>query len=424
MIATLYRDNPFHNFEHACHVVMATKKLLCRVIQPSDSFESKTAYGITSDNLVQFGIVFSALIHDVDHPGVSNAQLVKEKAEVSILYHNQSVAEQNSVTLAWNFLMQDKFIDLRNAIMPTTDDCKLFRQIIVNAVMATDLFDKDLKVLRENRWNKAFDTTATTVPTPIFPFIFDKQNKNNKNEEDMNRRATIIIEHIIQASDVSHTMQHWHVYQLWNRRLFFEMYDAYVGGRAEKDPADSWYEGEIWFFDNYIIPLAKKLKTCGVFGVSCDELLDYATDNRNEWEAKGREIVAEYVSAAQTASSQPHCNRNNNNSSTSMEQQAATAAATSAEGPVTETVDDDTTVNNSSSFCQSHLVRDLSTSITIEFESDSEVSISTGNDGNSEDDDNVLDKQAISLGWEADNNDDGNDQHNPSPTTANVPYGM
>jgi hypothetical protein len=34
-----------------------------------------------------------------------------------------------------------------------------------------------------------------------------------------------------------------------------------------------------------------KLKTCGVFGVSCDELLDYATANREEWALKGEEIV-------------------------------------------------------------------------------------------------------------------------------------
>ena len=90
-------------------------------------------------------------------------------------------------------------------------------------------------------------------------------------------------------------MQHWHIYQEWNRRLFNEMYKAYVDGRAEKDPSLGWYDGELWFFDNYIIPLAKKLKTCGVFGVSCDELLDYATDNRAEWATKGCSIVQENV---------------------------------------------------------------------------------------------------------------------------------
>lgn len=49
------------------------------------------------------------------------------------------------------------------------------------------------------------------------------------------------------------------------------------------------------FFDFYIIPLAKKLKDCGVFGVSSDEYLKYAQQNRKEWQEKGEAIVAEMV---------------------------------------------------------------------------------------------------------------------------------
>lgn len=73
------------------------------------------------------------------------------------------------------------------------------------------------------------------------------------------------------------------------------MYRAYKAGRAEKDPSEFWYKGEIGFFDFYIIPLAKKLKDCGVFGVSSDEYLSYAENNRKEWEAKGHEAVARMV---------------------------------------------------------------------------------------------------------------------------------
>ena len=43
------------------------------------------------------------------------------------------------------------------------------------------------------------------------------------------------------------------------------------------------------------IPLAKKLKDCGIFGVSSDEYLNYALENRQEWEAKGESIVKSLV---------------------------------------------------------------------------------------------------------------------------------
>ena len=52
-----------------------------------------------------------------------------------------------------------------------------------------------------------------------------------------------------------------------------------------------YIQGELGFFDFYIIPLAKKLRDCGVFGVSSDEYLGYAERNREEWEMRGSSVV-------------------------------------------------------------------------------------------------------------------------------------
>jgi hypothetical protein len=123
-----------------------------------------------------------------------------------------------------------------------------------------------------------------------------------------------------------------HVYTKWNERLFREMYSAYTAGRTNTDPTNGWYDGELRFFDGYVIPLAKKLKECGVFGVSSDEVsaaicciridsvvtflvcftcdshflippsflptqyLNYAEKNRAEWLARGQEVVQSFSS--------------------------------------------------------------------------------------------------------------------------------
>lgn len=287
---------------------MSVSKLLSRIVAPSEDINlTKSAvsevasslhdhtYGITSDPLTQFACLLSALIHDADHPGVPNAQLVKEKDPMAVSFENKSVAEQNSVQLAWSMLMEDQFKELRMAICATEEECVRFRQLIVNVVMATDIVDKDLKKLRNSRWEKAFSDTYDESP-----------------EMATNRKATIVIEHLIQASDVAHTMQHWHIYRKWNERFFLESYKAFRDGRAPSNPAINWYQGEIGFFDFYIIPLAKKLKDCGVFGVSSDgkhlssatlrlthttipEYLTYALKNREEWESRGEEIVAAMI---------------------------------------------------------------------------------------------------------------------------------
>ena len=70
---------------------------------------------------------------------------------------------------------------------------------------------------------------------------------------------------------------------------------AFKAGRADTDPSINWYVGEIGFFDFYIIPLAKKLENCGVFGVSSLEYLNYAQSNRDEWAREGEAIVKEYL---------------------------------------------------------------------------------------------------------------------------------
>jgi hypothetical protein len=79
---------------------MSVVKLLSRIVVPNLSIEEDDAndktlhdhtYGITSDPLTQFAVVFSALIHDVDHQGVSNAQLVKENYSIANVYRKKSV---------------------------------------------------------------------------------------------------------------------------------------------------------------------------------------------------------------------------------------------------------------------------------------------------------------------------------------------
>jgi hypothetical protein len=286
-VANLYSsNNAFHNFEHASHVIMSTVKLLQSLQRVATSDVKKKnisnqkehydhTFGISSDPLTKFAIVFSALIHDLDHDGVSNGQLVKEQHPIAVFYDGLSPTEQHSFTLAFDLLMEDNYGMLRAALYHTQDEFNRFRQLCINCVMATDVFDKDLTTFREDRWNMAFATVSPTMT----------------NDDVWHCKATITIEYIIQASDVAHTMQRWHVYQRWNKRLFMEMYAAYKAGRAVKNPLDGWFVGELWFFDNYVLPLAKKLGECEVFGVDCDQLLEYATQNRMKWQNKGADIV-------------------------------------------------------------------------------------------------------------------------------------
>jgi hypothetical protein len=84
-------------------------------------------------------------------------------------YSNKSLAEQNSLDLAWELLMEGKFryvqdgtgtscycslltdylfpstpSNLRSCLFASQGEVMRFRQLIVNVVLATDIFDKEV----------------------------------------------------------------------------------------------------------------------------------------------------------------------------------------------------------------------------------------------------------------------------------------
>ena len=73
--------------------------------------------------------------------------------------------------------MKHEYDHLRQAMFMDRNDLLRFRQIIVNMVLATDIFDKELNDLQKKRWTKAFETSS---------------GAGNDNV-----RATIVMEHII-----------------------------------------------------------------------------------------------------------------------------------------------------------------------------------------------------------------------------------
>ena len=69
IIISTYQQVPYHNFEHAYHVIISTNKLLDMILHTQDipKAERPTTFGLKDDPLMHFALIFSALIHDVEH---------------------------------------------------------------------------------------------------------------------------------------------------------------------------------------------------------------------------------------------------------------------------------------------------------------------------------------------------------------------
>ena len=79
-------------------------------------------------------------------------------------------------------LIEDRFESLRRSIFARAEEKQRFRQLVVNAVIATDIADAELQLLRKDRWNKAFD---------------DSDNDDQFSDDAVSRKATVVFEYII-----------------------------------------------------------------------------------------------------------------------------------------------------------------------------------------------------------------------------------
>ena len=77
------------------------------------------------------------------------------------LYKNKSVAEQNSVDLAWDLLMEPKYQNLRRQIYSTEAEFKRFRQLVVNTVMVRSIVAEEFNTLYT--WKKVSQSVGTIV---------------------------------------------------------------------------------------------------------------------------------------------------------------------------------------------------------------------------------------------------------------------
>ena len=250
-LSSLFEEaNPYHNFETACQTTMSVSKLLnrCLALDNDDldamscqaSLSSARHYmtSISSSPLAQFTLAFAALVHDLGRKGTSNCA------------NEESKSQQHSINLAWETLLDPSYKELHQCLFGSEEDLLMFRQLLVNCVLATDLHNEKAIEERTNRWDKAFNVGSSL------------------HDEDMDMKATVVVECLVQASGISYYMQHWKNYTKWSERHFREKCMAYDNGSLF-NPSETWYEEELAFFDTHVIPLAKRLSASAVFGVAC-----------------------------------------------------------------------------------------------------------------------------------------------------------
>lgn len=253
-IAEIYPELPYHNFEHASVMAMFASKLTKQASRQTVDLKWGDRYDALTDPMVLFATVLSALVRDMcrDHSG-------------------------ECIESLWALLNQAKYSALFNFICPTDQKRQLFHQIFADCIMIPD-FSGD------RRRRSGFARASKSLPDP---FIDEAEAPAN-----LNLDVVRVLQLIIQASDIAHALQHWHIFSEWNERMFHEEHDPNAAILLE-NPAATWYQRHLSFLNTVAFPLANQLRDHALG----EEFLICALENHREWKVNGQEFSLSLVLA-------------------------------------------------------------------------------------------------------------------------------
>jgi hypothetical protein len=162
-----YQDVPYHNYQHCEHVTISVNKLMDMILHAVPGEIAPYTFGFKDDPLMQFALLFSALIHDVQHQGIPNRQLALEDDELAIKYNDQSIAENQSLFIGFSEMLKSDYDKLREVIFPKKEDYRRFRLACVNLVLATDIASPERSQIGKSKWKEAFGDPYETVERKV-----------------------------------------------------------------------------------------------------------------------------------------------------------------------------------------------------------------------------------------------------------------
>lgn len=260
-ISNLYYAHPFHSWDHACQVVLSATFLI------KEYHKTKDQIGGSVDNnpFVRFITVFAALIHDVKHLGMPNAQLVEDKHSLSTVYQG-SFLERQSIQVGLGIFIEE-FPELSTFILQL---CPEFLHLVTSAILATDVSS----IERQKKINDRFERVVVRADVDVTEF----------------EKTQTVVESVLLLADVGHCSQGFSIFLNWNAAFFHECLQNYRSGRGA-DPRPGWFKGQIGFVEGYIVPLTER---CSAFVPDC-ELTEGARDIVRKWKQHGEEFTQQLI---------------------------------------------------------------------------------------------------------------------------------
>jgi hypothetical protein len=245
-----YKNNPYHNSMHATDV-----------LQTVHMFISKSSKAAALSDLQKFAAFVAAMVHDYEHPGVSNTFEKALETDRAVVYNDQSILENFHCSQAFR-VMAKPGCNILDGLKK--DERRFFRDTMINLILATDI-------------TKHGEIIGKLKATIIAEF-------NNESDE----HIAMMLKMFVKCADVGNPAKTLKQSKLWAERVMAEFYDQ---GDREKElsiPVSNMMDRDRpnmpkaqEGFINYIVrPLFECLAQ---FDTEFKCLLDNVNANRDYW---------------------------------------------------------------------------------------------------------------------------------------------
>lgn len=249
-VEVLYHPLPYHNALHAAGVLLAMYHLLhgCAVHEAINDIPT---------DLVLLSAYTACVVHDLDHPGVTNSLLVSTGDARALRYNDQSVNEHHHLARFFG-LLESPTLNIFESI-----GCKgwqIVRHLIIGMVLKTDMH-YHFSVVRE------CENCETGVP------------------------SLLLLQATMKLADISHAcILDWKGHQRWTDKMKEELW---LQGDTEKRlgmpvsvimdrSKTAFISSQSGFFDVFVLPLLEALRK---HFPGAEPWLARARSNRNRWKS-------------------------------------------------------------------------------------------------------------------------------------------
>jgi len=245
-------ENPYHNNVHAADVTWNLHYLLCT-----------SGLNMTMTKLELFACIFSAIIHDCDHPGYNNNFLVATSHPLALAHNDRSPLENHHCSTGFSLALQS---DLFSGM--TKEEYKKFRNLVIFFVLGTD-FGRNGEILQ----------TIQQIENVHWP--------TNSPED---RKLIILL--CLKCADIGHVSKTFDLHREWTGRIteeFFNQGDAELKNELAVSPgmdrkSVKVAESQTFFIGQIVLPMIRLFVS--IFP-SCECRLQQAEQNLKFWKNGG-----------------------------------------------------------------------------------------------------------------------------------------